>query len=123
MFMVKDIYSVSGTFPTDEKYGLIDQIRRAAVSIPSDIAEGHGRNSTKEFVRFLLIANGSVAEVITQLAIAQMLGYIDNDLYLQFEGRLVAIKKMLSRLITALNKSAATNNQSNTTDQQLKTNN
>lgn len=85
------------------------QAAMLAVSVPSNIAEGHGRNSTKEFVRFLLIANGSVSEVMTQLAIAQMLGYIDNDLYLQFESKLETIKRMLSKLITALNKSETNN--------------
>jgi len=64
------VYEITSNFPKEEKYGLISQIRRSAVSIPSNIAEGAGRNSNKEFVHFLSIANGSAFELQTQLIIS-----------------------------------------------------
>src|SRR5688572_23953419 len=79
MILVEDIYRVTKTFPRDEAFGLTSQIRRSAVSVPSNIAEGAGRNSTKELVQFLGIASGSLAEADTQLEIATRLGYLDRD--------------------------------------------
>ena len=73
--LVKHIYHVTGVFPGDEKYGLVSQMRRAAVSVPSNIAEGQARHSTGEFVQFLSHAEGSVAELETQLIIAAELSY------------------------------------------------
>lgn len=73
-----DVYKVTGQFPPEEKYGLTSQIRRAAVSIPSNIAEGAGRNSDKEFLHFLGISNGSSFELMTQLTIANRLDLIDE---------------------------------------------
>lgn len=72
------IYKLTETFPKNETYGLASQLQRAAVSIPSNIAEGCARSSTKETARFLDIAIGSIAEVETQLIIAQKLGYIQD---------------------------------------------
>lgn len=69
-----EVYKVTGAFPREEIYGLISQMRRAAVSIPSNIAEGYGRNSRTEYRHFLGIARGSVLELLTQLAIAKRLG-------------------------------------------------
>jgi four helix bundle protein len=74
--LTKLIYEITRTFPTDEKFGLTNQIRRASVSVPSNIAEGAGRNSDKEFIQFLAIATGSCYEVETQLIIAIELKYI-----------------------------------------------
>jgi four helix bundle protein len=71
---VKDIYQVTSDFPSSEKFGLAQQIRRAAVSIPSNIAEGQFRNSSKEFKQFLSVALGSAAELETQLIIAGEIG-------------------------------------------------
>jgi four helix bundle protein len=71
---VKKVYQTTNSFPPAENYGLINQIRRAAVSIPSNIAEGQGRNSSKEFKQFLAISLGSLAELETQLIIAQEIG-------------------------------------------------
>ncbi len=72
------VYDVSAKFPADERYGLISQIRRCAVSIPSNISEGAGRNSNKEFLQFLGIANGSSYELQTQLVITERLGFVDT---------------------------------------------
>ena len=76
MEMVEAVYKASSGFPAAETYGLIGQIRRAAVSIPSNIAEGHTRASTKEYLNHLSIAQASLAEVETQLEIAARLGYM-----------------------------------------------
>ena len=77
--LVEHIYHVTKPFPKDETFGLTAQLRRSAVSVPSNIAEGAGRNSTKELVQFLGIASGSLAEVDTQLEIAMRLGYLDGS--------------------------------------------
>lgn len=72
------IYRLTACFPKTEDYGLTSQMRRAGVSVPSNIAEGAGRGATKEFIQFLKIANGSLTELDTQLEIAEKLGYISN---------------------------------------------
>jgi four helix bundle protein len=77
--LVTVIYSATMHFPTDERFGLTNQIRRAAVSVPSNIAEGAARTSKKEFLQFLNIAKGSLSEVDTQLYISLKLGYIQGD--------------------------------------------
>lgn len=77
MDLVEAVYRVSACFPREEIYGLTSQLRRAAVSIPSNIAEGQGRGSAKEFAYFLRVAQGSLQEVETQLHLARRLGYVD----------------------------------------------
>ena len=79
MEIAQGIYAITGKFPRHELYGLASQIQRAAVSIPSNIAEGHARESTKEYLQHVSIAQASVAEVETQLEIAKRLRYISND--------------------------------------------
>ena len=103
MLVVKDIYLLSIDFPGDEKYVLTPQIRRSAISIPSNIAEEYGRNSKKDYIRFLQIAKGSMYELKTQLEIANNLNYIsNNNKYLEIEEKLTEIDKMLYSLIKKL---------------------
>ena len=73
-----NIYKLTSTFPDEERFGLISQMRRAAISIASNIAEGAGRNSHKEFIQFLSISNGSAYELQTQLIISTQLGFVDE---------------------------------------------
>lgn len=77
--LVMAVYDASKRFPADERFALADQIRRAVVSIPSNIAEGHGRESERSYLQFCLVAHGSLREVETQLHIAHRLGYIDEN--------------------------------------------
>jgi four helix bundle protein len=79
MQLAGDVYRLSAQFPKHETYGLASQIQRSAVSVPSNIAEGHGRNSPKEFNHFLGVASGSLAELETQLMLAQQFGYLKED--------------------------------------------
>lgn len=78
MDLSRRMYSVTQSFPKEEQYGLISQMRRCAVSIPSNIAEGSQRSSDKEFANFILISRGSLAELETQLILAHDFGYIDG---------------------------------------------
>lgn len=94
------IYSLSDHFPASEKYGLTSQIKKAAVSIPSNIAEGSSRQTTKEFIQFLYISNGSISEVETQLELAKRFNYINNsDIPIDL---IKQIRKMITNLIKAL---------------------
>ena len=100
---VTDIYEITKLFPKDEIYGLTSQIRRSAVSIPSNIAEGAGRRSKIEFRQFLYIALGSAAELETQIIIATNLKYLDALKGNEFIENLNAISRMLQGLIKSLN--------------------
>ena len=79
MQLVKAVYELTADFPAEERYGLSQQIRRAAVSIPSNIAEGTGRNGAKEYLHFIGVARGSLAELETQMHLSVMLGFITDD--------------------------------------------
>ncbi len=98
MQLVVDVYELAKQFPSDEKYGLSDQLRRAVVSVPSNIAEGMGRFSNKERVHFLEIANGSLMEVMCQLEMASLLGFISHDAFDEQERYILEITKMLVSL-------------------------
>jgi len=98
--LVTDIYRLTKNFPKDEVYGLIAQMKRAAVSIPSNIAEGASRNSGKEFIQFLYIALGSASELETQIIISRNLSYIDDSEAKINLKQIESLKKMLNGLIT-----------------------
>jgi len=100
--LVKDIYEASSQFPPVENFGLTQQIRRAAVSIPSNIAEGQFRNSTREFKQFLSIALGSAAELETQLIIANQVNYLPIAEFNSLLENLEIIMKMLKKLSGSL---------------------
>lgn len=93
-----NLYKITSNFPSEEKYGLTNQIRRASVSIESNIAEGCGRNTNKDFSRFLDIAQGSVYEVRTQLFIARDLQYITLEIFELLDNKIVEVSKMLNSL-------------------------
>ena len=96
--MVADIYQITKTFPPSELYGLTNQIQRAAISVPSNIAEGMGRFAIKERLHFIEIAYGSLMEVMCQLEIAELLNYISNETTTLLEKDITNIAKMLSGL-------------------------
>ncbi len=107
MALVEYVYVLSKRFPKEEIYGLTSQVRRAAVSIPSNIAEGHGRNGRREFVHHLSIALGSLAEVETQVQIASRLGYIGADELSQFQSMASESARIMVGLMHSLEKHAA----------------
>jgi len=98
MDLVKKIYAYGHAFPQCEKFGLWSQITRSAVSVPSNIAEGSGRSTQPERLRFVSIARGSLYELETQLEIAEHLGYIKNDL--ELHSLIDEIAKMLTKMLS-----------------------
>ena len=100
--LVKDIYSIVESFPKTEVFGLGDQMRRAVISVPSNIAEGTSKVSPKEQFHFLEIAYGSLMEIMCQLEISFDLGYINQDQLQQSGEKIVMIYKMLSSMQSAL---------------------
>jgi len=97
--LVLDLYLVTKSFPKDELFGLISQIRRAAVSVTSNIAEGFCRPTAKDKARFYVIALGSVTELQNQLLISRDLSYLQDEMYLKIAGHLIEMNKMLHALI------------------------
>lgn len=95
---VKDIYLITRAFPKDEMFGLTSQLRRAAVSIPSNIAEGNGRGSKKDLIRFLYIAIGSAAEIETQLIICHEIGLINGNDFDHLTSQIHVIIRMATAL-------------------------
>ncbi|MBS1501398.1 MAG: four helix bundle protein [Bacteroidetes bacterium] len=89
-----DVYKATADFPSDERFGLVSQSRRSAVSIPSNIAEGAGRNSKKEFSNFLGIANGSSYELQTQLVISNRLNLLGDEMLNNLLGQIDELQKM-----------------------------
>ena len=102
MTLVKEVYQATDQFPGEEKFGLVNQIRRAAVSIPSNLAEGQARSTTGQFQHFINIAIGSIAELETQILLSSELGYLKADRYQHLLERLNTIGKMLRGLDKAL---------------------
>jgi four helix bundle protein len=98
MKIVKEVYLMTEKFPKQEQFGLTNQIRRSAVSIPSNIAEGAGKNSDSDFSRFLAIAMGSCNELETQLQISCELGFIERNEYELTENRTSRVQNMLFKL-------------------------
>ena len=101
---VTDIYKILELFPRSEIYWLVDQIKRASVSIPSNIAEWSARWTENEQVHFFYIARGSLSELETQLLIARNLSFISEENYIKSESEIVIIGKMLTKLIQSLKK-------------------
>ena len=101
--LVVDVYKATESFPKEERYGLTSQIRRAAVSIPANIAEGAGRYSHREFAHFLSNAQGSASELETELLISNRLGYLNDDTY----SSLIEPLDRIGRLVTGLSKHVA----------------
>jgi len=106
--LVALVYTVTTTFPEEEKYGLSAQMRRAAVSIPSNIAEGHLRKTAKDFKQFLSIARGSCAELETQIIIAHKLGFIQDDYVNKLSPKVEELSKMFSSFYSKINSNSPT---------------
>ena len=104
MELVEDVYNITKAFPKSEMFGLTDQMRRASISIPSNIAEGNGRQHSKEYVNFLYIALGSLLELITQTELAKRLEYMNSQQSMLIAERCTRINKMLRALIGAIKK-------------------
>ena len=97
-----EIYKITKRFPNGERYGLTSQIRRAAVSVPSNIAEGYGRKTTPEYIRFLYIAYGSNCELETQILLSGDLGYIETGKLEILKEGIGEVERMLKALIKSL---------------------
>lgn len=104
MDLVTHVYAITKHFPDDERFGLTSQMRRCAVSIPSNIAEGQARNTTGEFKQFIGVARGSIAELTTQILIAEQLGYLRDA------KQTIEIAEEVGRILTGLSQSLRTNN-------------
>ena len=102
MELVTEVYRITARFPESEKFGLVTQLRRAAVSVPSNIAEGQGRSSTGEFKQFLGHARGSLCEVDTQIEIAVNLGLPTQENARRFETLIGDVARLLNALIRSL---------------------
>ena len=104
MELVVEIYKATSIFPKDELYGLTSQLRRAGVSVPSNIAEGQGRNSPREFAQFLSIAYGSLCEIETQLLIANQLNYLPDSQLHALVIRVNEVARLVNGLSNSLNR-------------------
>lgn len=100
--MTLEIYLYTKDFPTEEKFGLVAQIRRSAASVPTNIIEGQARQYIKEFMQFLYITKASLAETHYHLFLAKSLLYIDDRAYSSIENKIISIKMMLAKLIASL---------------------
>lgn len=100
--LVKQVYVLSATFPKEELYGLTSQLRRAVISVPSNIAEGHSRSGTKDFIQFISVSIGSLAEVETQILLASDLGYVQENEIGKIISNIHELQRMLHGLRTSL---------------------
>ena len=100
MDLATAVYQLTKDYPSDERFGLRMQLRRSAVSVASNVAEGHGRSAKKEFARFVLIARGSLKEAETQILLSNRLGYLDED----GTKELLELSSRVNRLLTGLRK-------------------
>src|SRR6266550_6726385 len=107
MDLVVTVYRITATFPKEERYSLVNQLRRAAVSVPSNIAEGHGRSRTGDYLRYLSVAVGSLMELETQVQIARRLGYIVEEQETRLLKSSAVLARMLAGLIRALRRRVA----------------
>jgi len=111
--VVEKVYKATASFPEEERYGLSAQMRRAAVSIPSNIAEGHLRKTTKDFKQFLSIARGSCAELQTQIIIAHKLGFVEQSDFENLSSIMTELSKMLSSFYSKINTKPLNRQQAN----------
>ena len=102
--MVTSIYLMTKAFPKDEIFGLVSQMHRAAVSVPSNIAEGYARGTDKEKLHFLRISSGSMSEIETQLILSLNLGYIGQETYNELSEQITSVWKQLNALISSIKK-------------------
>ena len=102
--MVTSIYLLTRSFPKEELFGLVSQLRRAAVSVPSNIAEGYARSTDKEKLHFLRISSGSMSEIETQLMLCLNLEYIEMDKYEELSETVTSVWKQLNSLISSIKK-------------------
>ena len=99
-----EIYKMTRSFPKEERYGLISQLRRAALSIPSNIAEGYGRRTKGEYIQALYIGYGSICELETQILLSGDLGYVEKEHLDRIQGEIADVERMLKGLIRSLEK-------------------
>lgn len=100
--LVNEIYAITKRFPKEEMFGITNQMRRAAVSVPANIAEGWGRNSTKNYIQFVRVSRGSLYELETMLVIAENQHYIDDGIKISLSGKMDELGKMLNKLLQSL---------------------
>lgn len=108
MLLAKDVYGLTGRFPADERFGLVSQIRRAAISVPSNIAEGQARHGTREFLQFLSHASGSLAELETQVLLSVEMKYCGEKDVESIAKLIGELQKMIAALRRSLGGSLAT---------------
>ena len=109
MSLCKMVYQATRSFPQEERFGLTSQIKRAVVSVPSNIAEGASRTSNKDFTRFLTMAPGSLYELETQLILAKELGFLGQEPFVEITGEVNQIQKMLISFNQYIDKEATQN--------------
>jgi len=105
MVLATDVYRATDRFPREEMYGLTSQLRRAAVAVPSDIAEGKGRISKKEFIQMLARARGSACEVETQLEISKNLGFLQAEMFMSLAEQCSEVGRLVNGLIKSVQRS------------------